>query len=107
MLYPSPSSSRGGPTRSSLQRLVLAVFMDTPVSYRLFLIKDIKLGELPAPQSTCFRCFHCVFACVQRGLAGADAGGAAFGADGHVIVPSEFGRFCRLAAVISRCPSAY
>lgn len=56
--YPSPSNSTGELTCSGLHRLVLAVFMDTPGTYRLFLIKDIKQGELLEPQSTCFRHFH-------------------------------------------------
>lgn len=49
----------------SPQACVLAVFMDTPGTYRLFLIKDIKQGELPEPQSTCFRHFHytCLLLC--------------------------------------------
>lgn len=63
MLHPSPSNSTRELTCSGLQRLKLAVFMNTPGTYRLFLIKDIKQGELPEPQSTCFRHFH--YTCLQ------------------------------------------
>lgn len=66
MLHPSPSNSTRELTCSGLQRLKLAVFMNTPGTYRLFLIKDIKQGELPEPQSTCFRHFHYTFAAVFK-----------------------------------------
>lgn len=58
-------SSTGWVACSGLRRLLLALFMDTPGTYRLFLIKDIKEGELPKPQSTCFRHFHytCLLLC--------------------------------------------
>lgn len=44
------------------------MFMDTPGSYRLFLIKDIKQGMLPELQNTCFRHFHgtCLLLCSKR-----------------------------------------
>lgn len=65
MLHPSPSISTRELTSSGLCRLTLAVFMNTPGTHRLFLIKDIKQGELPEPQSTCFRHFHytCLLLC--------------------------------------------
>lgn len=68
MAHPSPYNSTGKLTCSGLYRLVLAVFMDTPGTYRLFLIKDIKQGELPEPQSTCFRHFHytCLLLCSKN-----------------------------------------
>lgn len=52
--YPSSANSTRALTCGGLCRLALAVFMDTPGSCRLFLIKDIKQGELPEPQNTCF-----------------------------------------------------
>lgn len=54
-----------GLTGCGLRWLALAVFMDTPGAYRLFLIKDIKQGEQPGPQSTCFLHFHytCLLLC--------------------------------------------
>lgn len=45
MAYPSPSNSTRELTCSGLHRLGLAVFMNTPGTYRLFLIKDIKAAR--------------------------------------------------------------
>lgn len=45
--------------------------MNTPGTYRLFLIKDIKRRALPEPGSTCFRHFHNMCCrCVQRVFGG-------------------------------------
>lgn len=70
-LHPSPSLSTGELTCSALHRLSLAVFMNTPGTYRLFLIKNIKRRGLPEPGSTCFRHFHNMCCrCVQRVFGG-------------------------------------
>ena len=45
--------------------------MNTPGTYRLFLIKDIKRRAVPEPGSTCFRHFNNMCCrCVQRGFGG-------------------------------------
>lgn len=70
---------------SGLHRPSLAVFMNTPGTYRLFLIKDIKRRALPEPGSTCFRHFHNMCCrCVQRVFGGWDNIRAAFITTSHL-----------------------